>query len=294
MNGPAPYVDTRQVRRNFARAAAGYDAVAVLQREIASRMLERLDYVRIEPQRVLDLGCGTGFSLTALAERYPKSHLLGADLSEPMLRAGRGQRSRVHRMLPFLRSRKSALLAADALALPFAANTQGMVWSNLMLLWLDDAQPALREMLRVLKVGGLLMFSTFGPDTLKELRSSFSDGYAHTQRFADLHDYGDLLLECGFSDPVMDMEVLTMTYPNLDGLLRELRQCGASCAMHERRHGLMGRSTWSAARANYERLAQDGRLPATFEVVYGHAWKAEAKKTADGAAIVRFDPKQRP
>ncbi|MEO8409120.1 MAG: malonyl-ACP O-methyltransferase BioC [Propionivibrio sp.] len=286
-------VDTRQVRRNFSHAAAGYDAVAVLQREVASRMLERLDYVKIEPERILDLGCGTGFSLTALAERYPKSQLVGADLSEAMLRAGRGERSRVHRVLPFLRSRKSALVAADALALPFAANTQSMLWSNLMLHWLADVQPALREMHRVLAVEGLLMFSTFGPDTLKELRASFSDGYAHTQRFVDMHDYGDMLLDCGFADPVMDMEVLTMTYPTFDDLLRELRQAGAGCAMHARRHGLTGRATWSAARANYERLARDGRLPATFEVVYGHAWKAAPKKTADGAAIVRFDPKQR-
>lgn len=295
MSVAAPYVDTRQVRRNFARAAAGYDSVAVLQREIASRMLERLDYVKIEPARVLDLGCGTGFSLTALSERYPKAQLLGADVSESMLRAGRGERSQLHRLLPFLRSRKSALVGADALALPFSANTQGMVWSNLMLHWLDEPLPAFREMYRVLDVGGLLMFSSFGPDTLKELRASFSDGYVHTQRFADMHDYGDMLLECGFSDPVMDVEVLTMTYPNLDDLLGELRQNGAGCAMHERRRGLMGRAEWQTTRARYEKLANEGRLPATFEVVYGHAWKAQAtqKKNADGAAIVRFDPKQR-
>ena len=295
MNMAAPYVDTRQVRRNFARAAAGYDGVAILQREVASRMLERLDYVKIEPARVLDLGCGTGFSLSALSERYPKAQVLGADMSESMLRAGRGERSRVHRMLPFLRSRKSALVGADAQALPFSANTQGMVWSNLMLHWLDEPLPAFREAHRVLDTDGLLMFSTFGPDTLKELRASFTDGYVHTQRFADMHDYGDMLLECGFSDPVMDVEVLTMTYPNLDDMLRELRQNGAGCAMRERRQGLMGRAAWQSARARYESLAKDGRLPATFEVIYGHAWKAQSaqKKTADGATVVRFDPKQR-
>jgi len=295
MSVTAAYVDTRQVRRNFARAASGYDAVAVLQREVASRMLERLDYVKIEPERLVDLGCGTGFSLTALGERYPKAQVLGVDACEAMLRAGRGERSRLHRMLPFLRGRKSAMLAADALALPFAANTQGMIWSNLMLHWLDEPLPAFREAFRALEVGGLLMFSTFGPDTLKELRTSFSDGYAHTQRFADMHDYGDMLLECCFADPVMDVEVLTMTYPTLDDMLRELRQCGAGCAMHERRHGMMGKNTWQAARASYEKLAKERRLPATFEVVYGHAWKTQpaAKKTADGAAVVRFDPKQR-
>ena len=293
MNAPAPLVDSRQVRRNFARAAGGYDAVAVLQREIASRMLERLDYVKIEPQRVLDLGCGVGATLTALSERYPKAQVLGADASEAMLHAGRSQRSRLRWLLPFLRGRTSSLIAADARALPYQANSIGMIWSNLMLHWLDDPLPAFREMHRTLEAGGLLMFATLGPDTLKELRGSFSDAYAHTQRFIDMHDYGDMLVECGFADPVMDVEILTMTYPGVGELFSDLRRNGASCAMQTRRSGLMGRHTWQAARTAYETLLKDGRLPATFEVVYGHAWKAQPTKTADGRAIVRFDPKQR-
>lgn len=289
----APSVDARQVRRNFARAAATYDAVAVLQREVGSRMLERLDYVKIAPQRVLDLGCGTGASLGALSERYPKAQVLGADINEAMLHAARQERSRLRYLLPFLRGKKSGLLAADALALPVKSGALGMVWSNLMLHWLADPLPALHEMQRTLEIGGLLMFSTFGPDTLKELRASFSDGYAHCQRFTDMHDYGDMLVECGFADPVMDAEVLTMTYASLDGLLSDLRQSGSGCATHDRRRGLMGRSAWLAARAAYDKNMKDGRLPATFEVVYGHAWKIAPQKTADGAAIVRFDPKLR-
>ena len=293
MRAPAQFVDLRQVRRNFARAATSYDAVAVLQREVGSRMLERLDYVKIEPRRVLDVGCGTGISLTALSERYPKSKVIGADASEAMLRTGRTQRSGLRWLLPFLRSSRSSLISADALALPFTAGSLGLVWSNLMLHWLDDPLPAFHEIYRALDVGGLLMFSTFGPDTLKELRTSFSDGYAHTQRFADMHDYGDMLLECGYADPVMDVEALTMTYASLDDLFRDLRQSGAACAMQARRRGLMGRSAWNAVRTGYERHRSEGRLPATFEVVYGHAWKTQAKKLGDGSAIVRFDPKQR-
>ena len=293
MRAPAQFVDLRQVRRNFARAATSYDAVAVLQREVGSRMLERLDYVKIEPRRVLDVGCGTGISLTALSERYPKSKVIGADASEAMLRTGRTQRSGLRWLLPFLRSSRSSLVSADALALPFKAGSLGLVWSNLMLHWLDDPLPAFHEIYRALDVGGLLMFSTFGPDTLKELRTSFSDGYAHTQRFADMHDYGDMLLECGYADPVMDVEALTMTYASLDDLFRDLRQSGAACAMQARRRGLMGRSAWNAVRTGYERHRSEGRLPATFEVVYGHAWKTQAKKPRDGSAIVRFDPKQR-
>ena len=293
MSAAAQFVDLGQVRRNFERAAVTYDAVAVLQREIMTRMLERLDYVKIEPERVLDLGCGTGGALTALGERYPKAQVLGADISEAMLNAAHGQRSRLRWLLPFLRANKASLLAADAPALPLKSGSVGMIWSNLMLHWLEEPQPALREMHRALDVGGLLMFSTFGPDTLKELRACFSDGYEHTQRFADMHDYGDMLLECGFADPVMDAEVLTMTYASVDDLFRDLRQSGAGCAMQARRRGLMGRTEWTKACARYESLLKDGRLPATFEVVYGHAWKAQARKTVDGSAIVRFDPKQR-
>ncbi|MBI4741153.1 MAG: malonyl-ACP O-methyltransferase BioC [Betaproteobacteria bacterium] len=286
------FVDPRQVRRNFARAAAGYDAAAVLQREVGGRMLERLDYMRIAPQRVLDLGCGTGASLTALHEHYPKAQLLGADLSEAMLRAGRGGHARLRWLLPFLRGNKTALAAADAAALPFAKDAVDLLWSNLMLHWLDDPLPALREMHRVLDVGGLLMFSTLGPDTLKELRSSFGDGELHTQRFADMHDLGDMLVECGFADPVMDMEVLTMTYASLDDLFLDLRQNGATCAMRARRRGLTGRSAWRSMREKYESLAREGRLPATFEVVHGHAWKAPPKKAGDGRTVVRFDLKR--
>lgn len=293
MSDAPPFVDTRQVRRNFARAAAGYDASAVLPREVASRMLDRLDYVKIEPQRVLDVGCGTGGSLAALSERYPKASVLGADASEAMLLAGRGQRSRLRWLLPFMRSNAASLLSADVQALPLKAASTGLVWSNLMLHWLDDPLPAFREMHRVLDVGGLLMFSTFGPDTLKELRACFADGYEHTHRFIDMHDYGDMLVACGFADPVMDVEVLTMTYSGVADLFRDLRRNGAACAMRERRHGLMGRKTWQAACANYEKLIKDDRLPATFEIVYGHAWKAQPTKAADGRAIVRFDPKQR-
>ena len=285
-----PFVDLRQVRRNFARAAAGYDAVAVLQREIAARMLERLDYVKIQPGGVLDLGCGTGASLAALGERYPQARITGVDICEPMLRVGHRQRSRLRWLMPFLRGPKSAvLLAGDAQALPLQAASVGLVWSNLMLHWLPDPLAGLREMHRVLETGGLLMFSTFGPDTLKELRACFADGYPHAQRFADMHDYGDMLVECGFADPVMDVERLTMTYPSLDALFGELRRNGSTCAMIERRRGLMGRRAWQEACTAYEKQRVDGRLPVTFEVVHGHAWKVAPRKTEDGRAIVRFD-----
>lgn len=283
------FVDTRQVRRNFSRVAKHYDTTAFLSREVDRRMLERLDYVRIEPARVLDLGCGTGASLTALRERYRDAQLVGADFAEPMLRAGRSERTFLSRLLPFLKPQSAAFCAADAEALPFPAASFGLLWSNLLLHWLNEPRPALREAHRVLETGGLFMFSTFGPDTLRELAGVFDDGYAHTQRFTDMHDLGDMLVECGFAEPVMDMEVLTLTYTSFDDLVSELHAAGDRCAMQARRKGLVGRQAWEKARQAYARLSDDGRIPATFEVVYGHAWKGEPKKVADGRAVIRFD-----
>jgi malonyl-CoA O-methyltransferase len=283
------FVDSRQVRRAFARAAAGYDAHASIEREIARRMLERLDYVKIEPQRIVDLGCGTGATLPALKERYREAQVIGVDACEAMLRVGHRQGRQLRWLMPFLKSTRSPRLAADAAALPLAAGCAQLLWSNLMLLWASDPQPVIREMHRVLEVGGLAMFTTFGPDTLKELRASFGDGYSHTQRFVDMHDLGDMLVEAGFADPVMDMEVLTLTYEDVDRLIGDLRASGATCAASDRRRGLMGKGDWQAMRAGVERLRRDGRIPATLEVIYGHAWRAAPKRTADGRAVIRIE-----
>ena len=252
-------------------------------------MQERLDYVKVEPKRILDLGCSRGASLASLAARYPDAQLIGLDVAPAMLSEARPQRAAWQRWLGLGKAAEPARLAADAAKLPLKSRSTAVIWSNLLLHWLDDPLPALAEAHRVLEVGGLLMFSTLGPDSLRELRLAFADGYAHTQRFIDMHDLGDMLVGCGFADPVMDMEVITLTYDDLDAMFADLRAAGSACAMKARRHGLTGRGSWAAARAAYEGMRRDGKLPATFEVVYGHAWKAEAKQTADGRAIVRLD-----
>lgn len=251
-------------------------------------MQERLDYVRIAPQRILDLGCSRGGSFASLQARYPDASILGVDLASAMLSAGRPERSRWQRWLG-LGQAPVQLLAADAAKLPLKNASTALVWSNLLLHWLDNPIPALAESYRVLETGGLLMFSALGPDTLRELRMAFGDGVSHTQRFADMHDLGDMLVGCGFADPVMDMEVITLTYDDFDAMLGDLRAAGSACAMHDRRRGLTGRGRWASARAGYEKLRREGKLPATFEVVYGHAWKAAPKQTPDGRAIIRFD-----
>ncbi len=287
------FVDRLQVGRRFSRAAADYDQADFFVREVDRRMQERLDYVNIQPARIVDLGCSRGGSFAGLAARYPQAQLIGLDISPAMLQAGRVPRAGWQRWLGRGRQNEAQRLAADAVKLPLKSQSTAIVWSNLLLHWLDDPLPALAEAHRVLETGGLIMFSTLGPDSLKELRSAFADGYAHTQRFIDMHDFGDMLVGCGFADPVMDMEVLTLTYDSLDEMLGELRAAGSGCAMKARRHGLTGHQSWARARAAYERLRRDGKLPATFEVVYGHAWKAAPKQAADGRAIIRFESPRR-
>ena len=289
-------VDPRVVRRAFGRAVATYDAAAALQREVGARMASRLEYVRVAPALVLDAGCGTGEAVGELSIRYPGARVVALDLALPMVAAARERarhgRSLMRRLLPAALSgaaRAPWFVCGDVNALPLRGVAFDLVWSNLALQWVNDAPRAFAELRRVLAPGGLLMFSTFGPDTLKELRAAFADGYAHTQRFIDMHDLGDMLVGYGFADPVMDMEVITLTYDDLDAMFAELRAAGSACAMKARHHGLTGRQAWAEARAAYERMRRDGKLPATFEVVYGHAWKTEAKQTADGRAIVRFD-----
>lgn len=284
-------LDRRLVRRHAERAAASYAGADFLAREIGRRMAERLDYIRIAPGRILDLGCGQGADRPLLAARYPEAAYLGVDFAAPMLRPGRAAGNFLQRLFGAVRRPAGDLLAAEAEALPLARGGIGLVWSNLMLNWLADPMPALREVHRVLEVGGMVMFSTLGPDTLKELRAALPAAAGErVHRFIDMHDLGDALVQAGFSDPVMDMEMVTLTYADLDSLLRELKDSGAANAAVGRPRGLSGRSGWTAARAAYQALARDGRLPATFEVIQGHAWKAAPKLTADGRAVVRFEP----
>ncbi|THF60692.1 methyltransferase domain-containing protein [Pseudothauera rhizosphaerae] len=287
-------LDRALVRRRFGAAAARPAGADVLARELARRMDERLDYIRFTPRRILDLGCGAGEDLALLAKRYPQAERIGADFALPMLAEARRRERAQHGLLGRLLGRAPAmpLVGADATALPLASRSVSMVWSNLMLNWLTDPLPALKEMHRVLEVGGMVMFSTLGPDTLQELRAALPDAAGErVHRFIDMHDIGDALVQAGFSDPVMDMEMLTLTYADFDALLADLRLTGCANAAASRPRGLSGRRGWTQARERYETLRRDGRLPATFEVIQGHAWKAEPKTTEDGRAIVRFQPR---
>ncbi|VVC85286.1 malonyl-ACP O-methyltransferase BioC [Sideroxydans sp. CL21] len=281
-------IDKRQVRRAFNRAAQQYDAAAILQREVCTRMLERLDYVKLQPTRLLDVGSGTGWGTRQLGERYPKAEITALDIAIGMLQLARGTSGWWSKLFS---SRRENYLCADVEALPVASGSIGMVWSNLALQWCNDLPATFVELNRVLKVDGLLMFSSFGVDTLRELRTAFHDvdGYNHLSRFADMHDIGDMLVAAGFTDPVMEMERITLTYNDVRAVMQDLKSIGAHNATAGRAPGMMGKAAWQRVIENYEKLRRDGKLPATFEIIYGHAWKPAPKATADGRAIIRTD-----
>lgn len=251
-------------------------------------MRERLQYIKLAPQRVLDAGCGDGDGARRLAGVYPDAQLLGLDFAFPMLRAARSHGGWLRRALA--RDRLDCI-CADFAALPLATASVDLAWSSLALHCAGDPLPALKELRRVLKVGALLMFSCYGPDTLKELRGAFAagDGAGHVHSFIDMHDLGDMLLACGYAEPVMDMELVTVTYAGVDALLADLRASGQANALAARRRGLTGKGVFSAMRVAYEALRSGGSLPASFEIVYGHAWKPEQRTTEDGRAIVKMD-----
>jgi len=286
-------VDKRQVRRSFERAAATYDSAAVLQNEVCQRVLGRLDYIKCQPAAILDAGSGTGNALPGLAQRYPQARLIALDIAPAMLLRARARVPWWKRMLAW-RS-QPAMLCADIERLPVADASVGMVWSNLALQWVNETQQAFAEMQRVLAPGGLLMFSTFGPDTLKELRIAYqgTDRHTHVNRFTDMHDIGDMLIHSGFADPVVDMEIITVTYADVRELMRDLKAIGAHNVTQGRPHALSGRSQLAAMARNYETFRHDGRLPATFEVIYGHAWKPQPRISPSGRPVIDIKPATR-
>jgi malonyl-CoA O-methyltransferase len=253
-----------RVRRSFDRAAQTYDGAAVLHTEVRENLLERLQLVTLVPRVVLDAGAGTGHGSRALKRLYPKATVLALDSSIEMLKLAGRQRSWLR---PFQRA------CADAALLPLANGSVDLIVSNLLLQWCDP-DAVFAEFRRVLKPEGLLSFSSFGPDTLRELRSAWrqADAHIHVHQFIDMHDLGDALVRNGFAAPVLDVERFSLQYLDVRKVAADLKATGAHNATAGRARGLTGPRKFAAMQAAYEQFRQDGRLPATYEVVFAHAW----------------------
>ena len=271
-------LDKKTTRQHFERAAKSYDAAAVLQEEVARRICERLDYIKLQPKRVLDVGSGTGFLSKDLVKRYPKAQTISLDIALNMAKICKKGGGWVNN---WFGSAKLQAVCADAEQLPFKSDSIDLIVSSLMLQWSNDLSKTFAGFHSVLAPNGLLLFSTFGPDTLKELRQSWAvvDDSPHTSSFIDMHEIGDALLQAGFINPVTDMEMITMTYADVRQLMRDIKNIGASNTDSQRSKGLMGKQKFKAFEQAYEQFKTvDGLYPASWEVIYGHAWVGEGIK----------------
>ncbi len=271
-------VDSRHVRAAFNLAAKNYDDFSLLQQTITSRLIESFEHIKVNPASVLDLGSGTGFGSNKLKQRFKKAQIYQTDLSTEMLKKSRKQASRFFS--------KNHFLCADANQIPFPDNSFDLVFSSLMLQWCNDPDAVFAEIKRVLKPGGVFLFSSFGPDTLKELRASWQqvDDEVHVNAFTDMHDIGDSLIRNGMDAPVLSIEHIVLTYDECKQLMYELKNIGAHNVNFGRRKTLTGKQRLQKVIKHYESYRQNNKLPATYEVIYGHAWKPETDKKNNGGA----------
>jgi malonyl-CoA O-methyltransferase len=278
----------RNLRRVRNRVAQRFDSGLALHGEISDRSVERLQYIKYQPSTILNLGSATGHGTRSLVHRYPHAAIYALDSSLGMQRVAFPKRTWWRGFVS--PGPEGVPLCAETNAIPLRDQSIGMVWSNLYLFWFD-AKKTVAELRRVLAPGGLIMLSTLGPDTLKELRNAFRscDGQAHVLGFLDMHDLGDLLLGAGFRDPVVDMETITYTYNALETLLSDLRNAASTNLDPLRARGLLGRESFEQLRHAYEVLRTPAGLPATFEVVYAHAWCGADRPKDKGSRVIRFD-----
>ena len=269
-NDNAEYLlEKKQVIKSFGGAAKEYQQANILQSTVAARLLERLDLIKLQPLRILDLGCGPGTSSSGLAKYYKKAAVFETDISLKMLQQAKSEAPRF-----FSRRQR---FCSDAEASCVKSASIDLIFSNLMLQWTENLDTVFSEARRILKPNSLFIFSTFGPDTLIELRKSWQevDKQIHVNAFVDMHDIGDALIRAGMQNPVMEAEKIVFEYEHVHQLMRDLKKIGAHNVNQGRRKTLTGKSRLNSMLLHYEKLRVDGHLPASYEVVYGHAWTPE-------------------
>lgn len=265
MNPSKGTLSLRDARRRFDRAAATFDRVDFVHRSTADELMERLAPIVIDVKRVLDLGGGTGSAAGRLERRFKGAHVVVADASLEMLRMAAAKRS--------LLSRRS-VLQCNATALPCGTGSFDLAYSNLLLPWIDARPLLFAEVARVLRRGGLFIFSTMGPGSLAELRDAWAsvDDGEHVNPFDDMHDVGDELVRTGLCDPVLDIDYLNVSYRDTAALFRDLTLLGARNSLLGRAKSLTGKRRFRNMETALERRFPDGVLQLKLELVYGHAW----------------------
>jgi malonyl-CoA O-methyltransferase len=282
-------LDKKAIISGFNRAAQSYDHAAVLQREIASRLLERLEWIKINPKIIVDLGAGTGDSSLELAKRYPDAKIVVLDIAEMMLQFAKNKHgeqnnkgffAQIGKKLNYKKSNQIGYICADAEHLPLANQSVDLIFSNLAIQWCENTQLLFNELQRILSPSGCVLFSTFGVETLKELKHSWLaiSQTPHVNDFVDMHELGDAMLQSGMMDPVMDAETIVVEYTLLMDLLKDLKKIGAQNHLQHRAKGLMTKSKFKIMYQTYEQFKlKNGKYPASYEVVYGHAWGRDLK-----------------
>lgn len=263
--------DYPALKRGFNRSADSYQTAARLSNLTGEQLLERLQYIKCEPKRILDLGAGVGTFSARLAKRYPKAEIVACDLAEARMQIAK-------RHKPWFS--KIRFCTATMQQLPFTRASFDMIFSNQCLYWTPDLKKATLEMARVLKPDGVLLFSSLGPDTLQEVRTRFAafNTAPHINIFLDMHDVGDAILAAGFRDPVMDIERLRLAYPDLRALINELRATGERNYHPQRIRHLGRQNTWAGLQA-------DGDIQEiSYEIIYGHASGSQLRQQRDASS----------
>jgi len=289
-NGNTIGLDKRKLIDSFNAAARGYATVSAMQKYVGEELVERLGWMKISPRTILDLGSGPGVLSRALARKFCRAHIVQMDIAENMLRTSRQSATRLFS--------KQVYVCADAESIPLAGQTTDFVFSNLMLQWCHEPDRLFDDLARILRPGGLFVFSSLGPDTLTELRESWAavDELAHVNTFIDMHDLGDALVRAGFTDPVMEVDFLTLTYNDVSGLMKDLKGLGAHNVNTGRRKSLTGKKRFIRMQYEYEKRKRNDRIPATYEVIYGHAWAPETnvrKRRLPGEAVISVEDLKR-
>ena len=290
---PSLPINSKHVIQQFARRSP-LDAAQFLYGEVAQRMLQRLSYIRLTPERLLDAGCGACHALEPLRARYPNIDYTGVDGCAALLAAATDRYAARPSLWQKLRNKPTPalkLVEADLASTGLPPESMDLIWSNMALHWHAEPHHVLTEWRRILRTGGLVMFSCLGPGSMKEVREALESAGLRTATptFVDMHDFGDLLIENGFADPVMDQEILTLTYKTAEKLLEDLRHLGGNPST-QRRDGLVGKE-WKARllEALEKQRHMDGTIHLTLEVAYGHAWRAASHKTAPGETRISLD-----